>query len=422
MLTNRFHQAMQRFAPFEPSPHLAVAVSGGADSRALALLAQSWVNSSGGMVTALVIDHGLRPESLGEAQETVNWLHSQTIHAHLLPVKVATDGNLQEAARVVRYAAMLAWCQAHGVLHLLLGHHHDDQVETLLQRVIRGSGVDGLGGMEALAYRNDVRLLRPLLCMTKVELTEYLSSLQHSFIHDASNDSPNYLRNRLRLMTPHLAQEGLTATALMETSERLHATSDHLKNQTAQFLAESAQVSAAGFMRLNRTAFVGAPREMAVRALRQSLITVRGSTKSPRYHEVLRLQKAMIAPEFRGATLHGCRVLSAKHSLWICREHPAPPLRLDGGHQRWDDRFALVAKDLVAKDGQLTIAALGAAGLQQWRQSNHRLPDAHPAALLHSFPALWQLERCVSVPHMGYGATCEELGVQVKFSPRKPLC
>ena len=139
---------MAAFGPFEAAPHIAVGCSGGPDSMALALLADHWARSRGGGITALVVDHGMRPDSAREAQTVCAWLAEDGIDAVTLTwpgPRPASDR--QAAARRARYIRMRRWCREAGVLHLLLGHHRADQAETFLLRLARGSGVDGLAAM-----------------------------------------------------------------------------------------------------------------------------------------------------------------------------------------------------------------------------------------------------------------------------------
>src|SRR5512144_2076204 len=118
---------MEEFAPFESSPHLAVAVSGGADSMALGLLAHDWAVARGGRVTALTVDHGLRPASAKEAAQVGSWMSACGIEHHILCWPGAKPASaVQNAARVARYRLLRQWCRQAGVLHLVLGHHADD--------------------------------------------------------------------------------------------------------------------------------------------------------------------------------------------------------------------------------------------------------------------------------------------------------
>lgn len=417
-LRHLFNDAMELLGPFEPQPHLALSVSGGPDSRALALLSVQWAQAHRARVTALVVDHSLRPESRQEAVDTRHWLQSLPVACEVLHVEVATQGNLQTNARNARYDALTAWCKTHGVLHLLLGHHLDDQQETFLQRLARGSGVEGLSSMATCAYREDVRLLRPLLGITKAQLVDFLTENNVPWITDASNASEAYQRNRLRRATPLLEAEGLTPERVMATRQRLGRTASYIQQQQAIFLARYAGLSIAGYGWIETGAWCAAHPEVADRALRAVLTSVRGRDTVPRFEEVARLADAMRADDFRGATLHGCRVISHLSSacFYILREAEAAQIDLRSQPQRWDARFD------VSGPTYYRLRCLASDGLKQLRTEGFSVPERFPVALLHRLPSLWQLERCVAVPHIQYGAALGDTGICLRFAPRKPLC
>ena len=159
-----FAGLIETLGPFEQRPRLAVAVSGGPDSLCLCLLAAGWAAAQDGAVSALIVDHGLRPEAAAEARQVAAWLRARRIDHHVLRwagVKPAT--GIQAAAREARYRLLGDWCRAAGILHLLLGHHLDDQAETVALREARQSGAEGLAGMAAVRELAGLRLLRPFL-------------------------------------------------------------------------------------------------------------------------------------------------------------------------------------------------------------------------------------------------------------------
>src|SRR5262249_20564479 len=168
-----FDRLMKAVGPFELRPHLAVALSGGRDSMALALLVAAWAERRGGRITAITVDHGLRPEAAAEAHQVGRSLRTRGIAHRILrwrPPAGALPGGLQAAARAARYELLCGWCRRHGVLHLALAHQQEDQAETLLLRLARGSGLDGLAAMAPVAERASVRLIRPLLPIARVRL------------------------------------------------------------------------------------------------------------------------------------------------------------------------------------------------------------------------------------------------------------
>ena len=194
-----FTSLMAPFAPFESRPVLAVAVSGGRDSLALALLAHDWASARQGRVQALIVDHGLRPASAAEARLTQERLAALGIAAEILVWSGAKPvSGVQEAARQARYRLLFEACRRHGILHLLLAHHADDQAETVAMRAARNSGPDGLAGMAALVEHRDARLLRPLLGVSRARLTATLEARGVGWIDDPSNEDRRFERVRVR--------------------------------------------------------------------------------------------------------------------------------------------------------------------------------------------------------------------------------
>jgi tRNA(Ile)-lysidine synthase len=190
---------MDRLGPFEPCPAVAAAVSGGADSMALAILARDWVRRRGGSVLALVVDHGLRALSADEARITVERLTRLGIPARLLRLPDLKPGPaLAERARIMRYESLTDACREVGILHLLLGHHVADQIETVAMRVLRDSQTHGLACMPALRETAGLRLLRPLLEIEPTRLRGLLTACGAGWIEDPSNQDMRAMRPRLR--------------------------------------------------------------------------------------------------------------------------------------------------------------------------------------------------------------------------------
>lgn len=179
---------MAPFAPFEPRPILAVAVSGGPDSLALAFLAAAWAAKRRGRIVALTVDHGLRKDSGKEARTVGRWLNDAGVAHHILTWKGPKPRTgIQAAARNARYRLLREWCRRQGILHLLVAHTRDDQAETFLLRLHRESGVAGLAAMPAISEEPDLRILRPLLTLPKARLIATLQARKQEWIEDPSN-------------------------------------------------------------------------------------------------------------------------------------------------------------------------------------------------------------------------------------------
>ncbi len=195
-----FAGLMAPLGPFEPAPLLAVGVSGGADSMALALLGRGWARARGGDVVALVADHGLRAESAAEAELARARLAAEGVAALVLRLGLRPGPRLAERARAARLSALEEAAAGRGILHLLLAHHAGDQAETVLMRLLRGSGPDGLAAMAALRETARVRVLRPLLGVAPGRLRALLAATGVEWVEDPSNRDPGTLRGRLRAL------------------------------------------------------------------------------------------------------------------------------------------------------------------------------------------------------------------------------
>lgn len=198
-LVSRFRRDLEAVAGSDPG-RIGVAVSGGPDSLALLLLAAA---AFPGRVEAATVDHGLRPESAAEA-EAVERLCGELGIAHgILPARVEASGEgLQSAARTARYSALAGWMDREDLGLLLTAHHCDDQAETLLMRLNRGSGVAGLAGVRAQGAvpgtGGRLRLCRPLLGWRRGELQAVVAAAGVEAALDPSNSDERFDRARLR--------------------------------------------------------------------------------------------------------------------------------------------------------------------------------------------------------------------------------
>lgn len=217
---------------------IAVAVSGGPDSMALAYLL---ARVSSQPVQALIVDHGLRPESKSEAAQVKKWLAAMP---NMKPHILRWDGpkparKIMEAARAARYKLLARKCRALKIRHLLLAHHQDDQAETFLFRLAKGSGLDGLGAMRPVQPYDDLILIRPLLAIPKVRLEATCDHFKIPFVRDPSNENPAYARPRLRASADILAAEGLTSKRLALTAQRLSRAAQTLESLTEKYFAQT---------------------------------------------------------------------------------------------------------------------------------------------------------------------------------------
>jgi len=193
---------------FENNPEIAVAVSGGPDSMALIYLMKEWIKSKKGKIVALLIDHKLRAESYNECKKTKNYLKTLNVNSKIIRVsaKKIYKKNMYEA-RQNRYDKLIGFCENQNILHLFLGHHFDDNLETFLIRKVAGSNFEGLASMSFSIIRNKVQLIRPLINYKKNQIIEFNKTNKIKFIDDPSNFNEKYTRVVIRnylIQTNHM--------------------------------------------------------------------------------------------------------------------------------------------------------------------------------------------------------------------------
>ena len=332
---------------------LALAVSGGGDSLALMhLAARHAAAHSLPVPVVLTVDHGLRKGSRSDARKVVAWAKAIGLKAHILswPGKKPKTG-VEAAARSARYRLMGAWMAANGVSALCVGHTQDDQAETFLLRLARGSGVDGLAAMRALAPWPEpgfarLRVVRPLLALPRADLRGFLSAVGQDWLDDPMNQDPAFDRVRLRGAAQALAAAGLSAGRIAAAAAHLARARAALEQVTEAVLARAVRPAGKteqdGLL-LDAAALGGAPREVGLRALAAVLMAVSGAAYRPRFEALERLFDRIAAEELGGgATLMGCRVGPARRGtqggdgarmLLVRREGPrrADPRRAGRG-------------------------------------------------------------------------------------------
>lgn len=422
-----FAAAMAAVGPFEPCPELAVAVSGGPDSLALALLADRWARARSGAVVALTVDHRLRPDSSAEATQVGDWLRARGIrHETLVWHGPYPIHDLQAAARAARYRLLGQWCRQAGLLHLLTAHHQDDQAETLILRLGRGSGLAGLAGMAPIVEDGRHRLLRPLLPVPAARLKATLAALDQAWLEDPSNRNPAFARVRVRAQKSLFAEAGLTPQRLAETSRHLARARTVLEQLVERVLIEGVSLHPAGFALLDPRPLAAAPEEIGLRALAAVIATVGGEEFPPRFDRLERAADALYGGALGGGrTLGGCRILPWRGRVLVLRElaavAPPEPLPDAGGTISWDHRF-LIEVPVGANGGGFRVGALGIEGAASMRGIVEAPGTPYlPSSVRPSLPAFWREGTLLSVPPLGWMRAGAEIGAVIRFRPTRSL-
>ena len=397
------------FAVVPDRERIALAVSGGSDSMALLHLARLW---GGPALHVLTVDHGLRPGSAEEAARVAAFCARHGIaHETLHWRREGTGGNLPDEARTARYSLMANACAAQGTDTLLTGHTMDDQAETVLLRLGRGSGVDGLAAMRPVTDLWSLRIVRPLLGLRRMDLRRMLAGAGIGWSDDPTNEDRRYRRIAARDALEALAPVGIAPDRLAATAEAMADAREVLERCADQLAGMACDVSPLGYVVLRPAALAAVPRETARRLLARLLCAVSGNPYRPRLDALSGLLARIAEHGFAGATLHGCRVDPVAQGVAIQREPGAciADSPLSSVRTVWDGRFVIDASPTMAGHG-LRVSATGEDGLRLLKSEGAPLPVAWTAAPRPArlcTPALRRGPDLLAVPLAGWFRTPE---------------
>ena len=326
-------QAKDLFAYWKAAPAIVLAVSGGPDSLALMWLAARWRRAltRGPRLIAVTVDHGLRPEAAREARDVKHLARTLDLpHRTMRWNGAKPKTGLPAAARMARYRLLAQAARANGATHILTAHTRDDQAETLLMRMLRGSGIAGLAAMARETEREGLTLARPLLDISKSQLVATLGKAKIAFADDPTNRDRSFTRPRLRALMPALAEEGGDSRNLARLATRLaraNVAIEVLVDGAASYLALSDTQDASRFG-FDAAAFAGLPEEIRLRLLKRAIDQIghEGPAELGKLEALLAALDRAIAEGKRQARLKQT-LAGAAISLIGGRIHvdPAPP-------------------------------------------------------------------------------------------------
>ncbi len=269
-------EAKALFSDLGHLPALVLAVSGGPDSTALMVLAARWCKTlkPKPKLIAVTVDHGLRKEARQEAAAVGRLARKLGIaHRTLRWTGTKPKTGLQAAARVARYRLLAGAARKANASHILTAHTRDDQAETMLIRLSRGSGVAGLAAMARVSSvpgddAGQIKLVRPLLDIPKARLIATLRAAKVPFADDPSNRDPRFTRVRLRGLMKELAREGLDSRRLALLALRLRRADLAIEAAVVRAEAELARPPAApDAITIDAAGYARSPAEVALRLI-----------------------------------------------------------------------------------------------------------------------------------------------------------
>jgi tRNA(Ile)-lysidine synthase len=376
---------------------IGVAVSGGSDSTALLLLLAAWAKKNGVVLMVASVDHGLRVEAANEAMMVAKLCGKLGVdHTVLRWSGWDRKGNLQDQARQARRNLLKNWANTHRIDVVALGHTMDDQAETVLMRLVRGSGVDGLAGMMRARNIDGIAWIRPLLEEKRADLQAWLQGQGVAWADDPSNEDERFNRIRARKLMTEL---GLNVDGLAQTAQRLQTAREVLEGQTMAAARQIANVTRAGDIELDRAAFFALPDEIRHRLAAHCVKWLTSSVYRPRFTRLQNWLTQLEAGEKR--TLAGCVAEPIKpDGLRLSREYAAVRELTCESRAIWDGRWVL-KPDTPTPVGteDCTVAALGPDGLKQcpdWRQTGM------PRNSLLASPAIFKSGVLIAAPLAGW--------------------
>jgi tRNA(Ile)-lysidine synthase len=372
---------------------LVLAVSGGPDSTALMVLVSRW--SARPPTLVVTVDHGLRPEAKTEAQ-----LVAENAERLGLPWRIMqaperpTSGNMQDWARRARYRCLVSAAEEAGFDTIVMAHHQDDQAETLLLRLARGSGVYGLAAMAEEGVIDGRRLVRPLLGVPRARLAEVSGASELATVNDPSNEDLRFDRVRMRALMPALSDHGLTPDRLAGTAGRLRRAAAALDHYAKALIDNDFQVDRFGVCSGSAAPLAEAPEEVALRALALILMAVGGADYTPRLDGIEPILAAILAAEGKAKlkrTLHGV-VLSLQEGRLMAgrewgREGIATVTAAAGSTLVWDGRFRVH----VPGAADLSVGPLG-------RSTRRLCSKAVDRTALRTLPGVFSGETLIALP------------------------
>lgn len=397
----------------QPWPkRIGVAVSGGGDSTALLSLLHSASKGQDAKLFAASVDHGLRAGARDEAKRAGTRAAALGISHEILDWRGWDgQGNLQARARAARYSLLADWARENDIPVVALGHTLDDQAETVLMRLSRSAGVDGLAGMSARRVDRGVTFVRPLLTVRRDALRTYLTRQGLDWDEDPSNQDPQFDRIKVRALADQLQSAGLSPEALGTVAQNMQDAKAALNWQVAR-LADVACNVVDGDIVIQMAHLRDVPEDILRRLMLSAVTWVARLDYPPRRRAVLDAITDVQAG--KSASLGGCLLVQRKGQLHICREYKAVQQLSCAFGEIWDGRWRMFGPESQAPLIQRALGEDGLADCPDWRDTGR------PRESLLASPSLWNTDKLLSAPLAGqagnYVAQCLATAEQFKES------
>jgi len=300
----------------------ALAVSGGSDSLCLAYFSKVYSAEFKNKIHVLIVNHNLRKESFKEALTVKKMLKKRKIASVILSWKgQVPKKNIQKNARDIRYSLISNYCLKKNIRFLVTAHHQDDQIENFLIRLLRGSGLTGLSSMSRITkYNRNLKIIRPFLNFTKIDLKYVTLNYFKSYIKDPSNKDEKFLRVRIRKYRQEMIKEGLDTGKIIKTVNNLVSA-----NQALSFYKKKALYKHVSFLSknkclINRQIFLEEAGEIIFKSFSDVLSLISGTYYPPRSKKIMNLIDRVKKNKFTKSTLGGCIIEESGSFILVSKE------------------------------------------------------------------------------------------------------
>ena len=306
----------------------AIALSGGPDSLALLYLAKNFVKKNNLKLIAISIDHRLREDSPKEIEWIKKLMKKEKVSfVSKKVIKKISSSNTLSTARKHRYELLTDVCKTNKFKYLLTAHHLDDEIETFLMRLIRGSGIKGLSSLKPVSkYKGgEISIVRPLLKYTKKCLIKYLAKMKQPYIYDNTNQDMKYDRSRIRAIAENLINEGLDKKRILEVIQNLKKADEAITVLVNDYLKKYISLGRNSTLKFNNKKFKKAPVEIQYRIINKLCRLVGNKNKVPRSKSLLNLIEKINTGDVKSHTLNGCIFMVKREEILISKEKRDSP-------------------------------------------------------------------------------------------------
>ena len=298
-----------------------VAVSGGPDSLALSALSNIYSKEKKNKVFYALVDHGIRFNSAKEALAVKSLFKKRGMSLSVLKNKKKINKNIQNHARVIRYELLLNYCKKKKIKFIMTGHHRDDQIETFLIRLSRGSGIQGLSSMNKMTkLKNRIKLFRPLLNENKENLIFLAKKFYGKIFKDSSNTNKKFLRTKIRNLIKQFEKNGIKRDRIINSINNLAATRDTL-NSYIKNIEKKCLKRKKNTILINLKFFSLENSDIQLKILSNSLKYISKNYYPPRAQKVLNLISRIKVKKEIKATLGGCIINKQQNYLIVTKEN-----------------------------------------------------------------------------------------------------